>query len=389
MMHGEVCGDGGVAVDGKGLRSAALNCLAVYRPTTEVIAAVCGRGEGDKRIRLHLCAIFLISSYRAVCTGRVVQRIEAVDRNFSVGFGVLERISVILGIRSHIRVIGKQNQCQLVACLDRIVGRLEIQSIIIILAVLQFNLVCSRSGVKACTRVRKVHPALCDYLIISCFLLILDYCIILGTTANPVDLSGFLLDERSPAIQRFRRERSVRHVNQHCAHHQRIAAVAVRAHNGNIRVVIIRALKRIHSFLMVNTTRSNCPRILIRSYSSLLSQMLNRSCPYMNLSRANNNGVSIHIHRVNSTCRSRIRVIEEMSIIGIAIIAVNGGFAIVAASKTQGFGISIPIAKSSPTAVRIVLNRNSCHVLSAVVLVIQIMAEPFVQNTVIRLSINQ
>ena len=109
----------------------------------------------------------------------------------------------------------------------------------------------------------------------------------------------------------------------------------------------------------------------------------------MNLSRANNNGVSIHIHRVNSTCRSRIRVIEEMSIIGIAIIAVNGGFAIVAASKTQGFGISIPIAKSSPTAVRIVLNRNSCHVLSAVVLVIQIMAEPFVQNTVIRLSINQ
>ena len=159
MMHGEVCGDGGVAVDGKGLRSAALNCLAVYRPTTEVIAAVCGRGEGDKRIRLHLCAIFLISSYRAVCTGRVVQRIEAVDRNFSVGFGVLERISVILGIRSHIRVIGKQNQCQLVACLDRIVGRLEIQSIIIILAVLQFNLVCSRSGVKACTRfARSIQP---------------------------------------------------------------------------------------------------------------------------------------------------------------------------------------------------------------------------------------
>lgn len=49
MMHGEVCGDGGVAVDGKGLRSAALNCLAVYRPAAEVIAAVCGRGEGDFR----------------------------------------------------------------------------------------------------------------------------------------------------------------------------------------------------------------------------------------------------------------------------------------------------------------------------------------------------
>lgn len=45
MMHGEVCGDGGVAVDGKGLRSAALNCLTVYRPAAEVIAAVCGRGE--------------------------------------------------------------------------------------------------------------------------------------------------------------------------------------------------------------------------------------------------------------------------------------------------------------------------------------------------------
>ena len=144
---------------------------------------------------------------------------------------------------------------------------------------------------------------------------------------------------------------------------------------------------------MVNTTRSNCPRILIRSYSSLLGQMLNRGCLYMNLSRANNNSVSIHIHRVNSTCRRRFRILQEISspIITstISVAAVNGGFAIVAASKTQSFGISIPIAKSSPTAVRIVLNRNSRHVLSAVALAIQIMAEPFVQNTVIRLSINQ
>ena len=57
MMHGKVCGNGGVAVDGKGLRSAALNCLTVYRPAAEVITAVCGRGEGDERIGYQLCAL--------------------------------------------------------------------------------------------------------------------------------------------------------------------------------------------------------------------------------------------------------------------------------------------------------------------------------------------
>ena len=122
MIHGEVCGDGGVAVDGKGLRSAALNCLTVYRPAAEVIAAVCGRGEGD---------------FRACCNHAALQAGDLTVSLIIVVFCCLSTYIALFSNSRHLRLTcavfywNNGRQCSIVngdtvvlrvACLARLVG---------------------------------------------------------------------------------------------------------------------------------------------------------------------------------------------------------------------------------------------------------------------------
>ena len=119
MMHGKVCGNGGVAVDGKGLRSAALNCLAVYRPTTEVIAAVCGRGEGDFRaccnhaaLQAGNLAVLCAGAYAVlvVYCGHSRSVLTVFYRNNGRQCSIVNVDTVVLRVACLARLVGVNNQ---------------------------------------------------------------------------------------------------------------------------------------------------------------------------------------------------------------------------------------------------------------------------------------
>ena len=408
MMHGEVCGDGGVAVDGEGLRSAALNCLTVYRPAAEVIAAVCGRGKGDFRaccnhaaLQAGNLAVLCAGAYAVlvVYCGHSRSVLTVFYRNNGRQCSIVNVDTVVLRVACLARLVGVNNQSQLVTCLYGVVVRLEIYGVVTVLAILKPNLVRCGSRAETCVRVCKVDPAACNNLVLGGSRLELDYIVILSTAADPVDRTGLVLGDAGGVAL----ECLVRYVNQHCAHHQRITAVAACSHDCNAILIfsvifffVRNLIVRIHDLFMIHAARSSFDCFEISCFDSLLIRMLNRSRLDVYLDRTLDNGIVLDIigvHCARGGGRSRERITPAGN---TGHVAVNGGRTLSIVGQSQLIGIcrcfirGRPCIRGGPAAVNnVALYGNGCHILSAIVLVIQIMTEPLVQNTVVGLIANQ
>ena len=162
---------------------------------------------------------------------------------------IINRDTVVLRVACLARLVGVNNQSQLVACLYGVVVRLEIYGIIVIYAVLQGNLISCRSGIKACARVCKVDPAACNNLVLRLDSLEVDDLIILRTTADPVHLTGLNLSTAHGVGRKF----IVCYINEHCAHHQCIMAAGALALYCDCRCLLIRMLNRCRADLYLNS----------------------------------------------------------------------------------------------------------------------------------------
>ena len=161
---------------------------------------------------------------------------------------IINRDTVVLRVACLARLVGVNNQSQLVACLYGVVVRLEIYGIIVIYAVLQGNLISCRSGIKACARVCKVDPAACNNLVLRLDSLEVDDLIILRTTATQ-----FILPVLTQYGSWVGRKFIVCYINEHCAHHQCIMAAGALALYCDCRCLLIRMLNRCRADLYLNS----------------------------------------------------------------------------------------------------------------------------------------
>ena len=313
---------------------------------------------------------------------------------------IINRDTVVLRVACLARLVGVNNQSQLVACLYGVVVRLEIYGIIVIYAVLQGNLISCRSGIKACARVCKVDPAACNNLVLGGSRLELDYIVILSTAADPVDRTGLVLSDAGGVAL----ECLVRYFNQHCAHHQRITAVAACSHDCNAILIfsvifffVRNLIVRIHDLFMIHAARSSFDCFEISCFDSLLIRMLNRSRLDVYLDRTLDNSIGLDIIGVHCACRGG-RSSERITPTGnTGHVAVDGGRAGCSVGQSQLIGIcrcfirGRPGIRGKPAAVNdVALYGNSCHFVCMILRpIIQIVAEPLVQNTVVGLIANQ
>ena len=147
---------------------------------------------------------------------------------------------------------------------------------------------------------------------------------------------------------------------------------------------------------MIHAARSSFDCFEISCFDSLLIRMLNRSRRDVYLDRTLDNGIGLDIIGVHCACRggrSRERITPAGN---TGHVAVDGGRAGCIVGQSQRIGIcrcfirGRPGIRGGPAAVNnVALYGNGFHVLSAILLVIQIMAEPLVQNTVVGLIANQ
>ena len=145
---------------------------------------------------------------------------------------------------------------------------------------------------------------------------------------------------------------------------------------------------------MIRAARSSFDCFEISCFDSLLIRMLNRSRLDVYLDRTLDNSIVLDIIGVHCACRGGRSSERITPARNTGHVAVDGGRAGCIVGQSQLICIySIrgrPGIRGGPAAINdVALYGNGCHLLCTVVLVIQIMAEPLVQNTVVGLIANQ
>ena len=322
---------------------------------------------------------------------------DLVNGDLGADGGVFERDLVVLGVVCLARLIGVDHERKLVAFLDGVEVRLQVDGVVVVLTDLQRDLRAGGGGVIARAGVAEVHPAARDDLVADVGGVELGVVIVVQTAAHPRAAGGDGLGHIAALCVVGRERRAIRRdVDEHGADHERIAVDqlgAVRQGHGHSAVSARRAdvvvvVKGVRLFADIVVVVDGAARA-VRLRRVIVIGAGGEAHGHAAL----DDGVGIHVHGVHGAHVGRTggqRILPVSAVDALcAVVAVDGGRAGVIGVGEDDALVGRPAVIGVPDGgVDVALCGDGGHVLGAVFHAAQVVAEPAVEDVVVALAVN-
>ena len=310
---------------------------------------------------------------------------------------IVERDLIVLAVAGLAQLIGVDHECELVAFLDGVEVRLQIDGVVVVLADLEGDLRAGGGGVVARVRVAQIHPAARDDLVADVGGVELGVVVVAQAAAHPRAAGGDGLGHVA-ALRVVGRERRAlgRDVDEHGADHERVAVDqlgAVRQGHGHGAVCarcadVVVVVKSVCLFADIVVVVDGAARA-VRLRRVIVIGAGGEAHGHAAL----DDGVGVYIHGVHGAhvggaggeLVTPVSAVDALRV----VIAVDGGRAGVVGVGHDDALVGRPAVIGVPDGgVDVALRGDGSHVLGAVFHTAQVVAEPAVEDVVVALAVN-